>query len=180
MLSGGDSLAGPLPGLRAAVLVGLLLAACIHDVRSRRIPNGLSSALLLLGIMVAMAVGGWMATAQALLTCAMGLALWLPFHIFGKLGAGDVKLFAAAAAWLSPLAVVDAAFFAAFAGGLLAAAWMVGESGVAGGWLRTVYAARYREALVTGGEERRRKLPYGIAMSVGITLSYFGLAIFGQ
>jgi prepilin peptidase CpaA len=120
-----------------------------------------------------------MGAGRALISVALGLGIWLPFHAFGRLGAGDVKLFAAAAAWLSPWAVVDAAFFAAFAGGLLAVLWMVGESGMTAGWLRVAHAARYREALVESSD-RRHKLPYGVAMSFGITLSFFGLAIFGK
>ena len=43
----------------------------------------------------------------------------------GVLGAGDVKLFAAGAAWLGPAGVWPATTYAALAGGVLALGWVV-------------------------------------------------------
>jgi prepilin peptidase CpaA len=58
----------------------------------------------------------------ALMGAVVGLALMLPAHIFGGLGAGDVKLFAAAGTLLGPGAMVPAFLITAIAGGALALA----------------------------------------------------------
>jgi prepilin peptidase CpaA len=44
----------------------------------------------------------------------------LPGHMLGATGAGDVKLLAALGAWLGPSRTVQAFFYTAIAGGLLA------------------------------------------------------------
>jgi prepilin peptidase CpaA len=166
--------------LLAGVFVGLLGAACVSDVRHRRIPNRLVLALLVLGLAGALLAGGLPGLGRSLLSAAVGLALWLPFHIFGPMGAGDVKLFAAAGAWLAPLQTVDAAFLAAFAGGALSLLWLLRDSGLRFGIARALHAARWRRELVTDGGSARRKLPYGLAMAVGLSLSFFGVGFLGR
>jgi prepilin peptidase CpaA len=182
MLHLASSLAGPVEHWTpvAVAFSMLLLVACVTDVRERRIPNLISGLLLMLGLGSALVTGGLSGLAWGLLSAAAGLLVWLPFYVAGRLGAGDVKLFAAAASGLSPLAVVDAAFLAAFAGGLLALLWMMAESGVAAGLLRAAHAARYQEALVADPGDRRRKLPYGVAMGVGLALTLLGVTVIGR
>ena len=89
-----------------ALPTAVLLAACATDVRARRIPNALVLALLG-GALVRASLAAWTTVptpglaagpVDALLGAACGLALWLPFYVAGAFGAGDVKLFAAAAA----------------------------------------------------------------------------------
>ncbi|MGZ8492365.1 MAG: prepilin peptidase, partial [Gemmatirosa sp.] len=104
------------PGLRLA-LVALLGWAALTDLRARRIPNGACALLLATGLLAALGEAGGVRTAIA--AVAVGLALWAPLHLLGLLGAGDVKLFAAAAAWLTPLATLRAAALAAVLGGVL-------------------------------------------------------------
>ena len=58
---------------------------------------------------VGIAAAGWLA----------GAALFFPFFALGGMGAGDVKLLAALAAWLGPSESVWLAIFAAAAGGVL-------------------------------------------------------------
>src|SRR5688500_9775706 len=54
-----------------------------------------------------------------------GLVCWLFFYMVGWLGAVDVKLFAAAGAWLGHLRTLEGALIAAVFGALLALIWMV-------------------------------------------------------
>jgi prepilin peptidase CpaA len=103
--------------LPTAVVLIVAMAAVVCDVRTRRIPNtltfGAAALALAYGLFasglrgVGMAAGGWLA----------GAALFFPFFALGGLGAGDVKLLAALAAWLGPAESVWLAMFAAMAGG---------------------------------------------------------------
>lgn len=94
--------------------------AAVIDLRTRRIPNALTASLAVIGIMIAAAELGPIGLGGALLGCALGLAFMLPGHIFGRTGAGDVKLFAAAGALLGPTTTVQAFLITAITGGILA------------------------------------------------------------
>lgn len=106
-------------GVREIVVLAVALVAVVFDVRSRRIPNwltfGASAAALAYASFdaglpgVGIAAAGWLA----------GAALFFPFFALGGMGAGDVKLLAALAAWLGPSESVWLAMFAAAAGGVL-------------------------------------------------------------
>ena len=61
----------------------------------------------------------WPGLVRALSGLALGFSIWIMFHVAGGMGAGDVKLFAAAAAWLGPGGAWRAALVAALAGGVL-------------------------------------------------------------
>jgi prepilin peptidase CpaA len=151
----------------------LLAAAAAIDVRARRVPNLLSGALAALGLVAAAcgAASGNMLT--AVLALGAGLALWLPFYAFGILGAGDVKLFAAGAAWLTPMATVSAALDAALVGGALGVAWMFYARGTAFTVTRVAHAIRQPELLrqpLPAPSGRDTRVPYAIAIAVGLCI----------
>lgn len=158
---------GPWSTALRLAFVALLGCAAVSDVRARRIPNLVSATLLVLGLVAAAlgTAGGTLATAAAAL--GVGLALWLPFHLLGMLGAGDVKLFAAAATWLTPAAALRGAAFAAILGGLLGVLWM-GYARGAGFTLARLGHARRQPGLLreplpaVAGRDGR--VPYGVAM----------------
>lgn len=104
----------------ASILV--VLAACVPDVRSRRIPNGLTFGAAL----IAFAFHAWTAGVAGLLTSlagwAVGAALFFPFFALRGMGAGDVKLIAAVGAWLGPVMVFWVAIFTSLAGGVIGVA----------------------------------------------------------
>lgn len=108
------------PAYVLALAVGF--AACVTDLRSRRIPNILTfgSAVCAIGFHLALsglpggidALGGW-ATGVAL--------LFVPFAL-GGMGGGDVKLMGALGAWLGPSTVVWVVLYSGIAGGVFALA----------------------------------------------------------
>jgi prepilin peptidase CpaA len=107
----------PFAGL-IALAVGS--AACVTDLRTRRIPNVLTfgaaaTALLAYAIVQGtdgflLSLGGW----------AVGTALFLPFFLLGGLGGGDVKLLGALGAWLGPGDALWLAVYSSMAGGAVA------------------------------------------------------------
>lgn len=156
----------------AGALFALLLAvACVTDVRERRIPNSVIVALLVLGIGVSeVRAPGWPAVAGALGGVAVGLALWLPFWLLRVVGAGDVKLFAAASAWLGPLQAVEGALLTALFGGVVAILFMLRGRGVAFTLVRLAHAASQPQILRDGPETARSgRLPYALAIAAGVS-----------
>ena len=84
------------------IFVGLLLAiACIWDLRTRRIPNALTLPAAALALVFHLVSGGWSAAGTSLGGWLLGAALFFPMFALRGMGAGDVKLFAAAGAWLT-------------------------------------------------------------------------------
>ena len=103
----------------ATILAGTGLGAAI-DLRTRRVPNPLTMGLAALGVAYAAAGIGGLSIGASLAGLALGLALMLPGHLIGATGAGDVKLFAAAGAFVGPAHVVWAFIYTALAGGAIA------------------------------------------------------------
>ena len=160
------------------LLTCLLAAACATDLRARRIPNALAAAVLVLGLVRAvmpLAVHGVdpgaPALSSALFGSGVGLAVWLPLYVLGVLGAGDVKLFAAAAAWLGPHALLPASMYAALAGGVLGLAWMAARVLRRPQLALTLPASATRP---TGVPDTR--IPYALAITAGVLAVIWGPA----
>jgi prepilin peptidase CpaA len=118
--------------LPAAAIVGVGLAACVTDIKSRRIPNVLTFGAAAVAIAYHMATGGWPGLQSAGLGWIVGAAAFMPFFLLGGMGAGDVKLLAGLGAWMGPVAVLWVALYASLAGGALAVIVALGR-----GYLRT-------------------------------------------
>lgn len=152
----------------------LLLCACATDFRARRIPNALVLTVFVAALVRAalIAFGSGSGTTPGLaagpgdaaMGALCGLALWLPLYAIGVFGAGDVKLFAAAAAWLGPSAVPSATLYAALAGGVLGLAWFGAQRVTA---LIPSLAARALPLLQPTSAGRSR-VPYGVAIAAGV------------
>jgi prepilin peptidase CpaA len=101
------------------LLFALLLAAAYSDVAFRRIPNRLTFGGLAAGLVVAVVQGGWGGLGGAVLGAVCGFAMFFGLYLLRAMGAGDVKLMAAAGAFLGVPLVFAAALYSAVAGGLV-------------------------------------------------------------
>lgn len=107
--------------LPIAALCAALLYAAWGDLRTRTIPNALNA-----GIALAAPVW-WLASGYApwpdmAMQVGMALALFTVFALLfaiGAMGGGDVKLIAAIALWLPPMAMLSMLQLMAIAGGIL-------------------------------------------------------------
>ena len=88
-----------------APLVLMLVLAAAIDLRSRRIPNALTGMLALLGLMQSFTAAHTVTPWQSILGLLTGAALVLPLFALRAVGGGDLKLMAAAGAWLGPMLV---------------------------------------------------------------------------
>jgi prepilin peptidase CpaA len=97
-------------------------SSAVVDMYTRRIPNRLTLAVIVIGLGIALSGLGSVTVPQALLGFVVGLALMLPGHLIGATGAGDVKLFAAIGTMLGPKGAAVAFLYTALAGGVIAVA----------------------------------------------------------
>lgn len=101
---------------------------------------------------------------------ALGLALWLPFWALKVLGAGDVKLAAAAGTWLGIAGVLEASLLGAAVGGVLAFWALARHGGVVAGVTRFgvwMMASRVTRTIVPELTPQQHRIPYGLALAVG-------------
>jgi prepilin peptidase CpaA len=162
--------AGPaLVWVTRAVLAVLLTTACVWDLRTRRIPNWLVLVTAVTGIAAAVVARPWfdglLYAGSGLLT---GLALWIPLFALGMLGAGDVKLFAAAATYLGVRAAVEGALYTALFGGVMAAGFMVANSGLKLTFFRIGHSAEMPMLLRQDPGSNRHRMPYALAIAAGV------------
>ena len=113
------------------LLIGLLAlalaAAAIGDWRSRIIPNWLNGAIALLAVPFWWASGlsFWPEVALQVAVAAGVFGLFaIAFHL-GAMGGGDVKMVAALALWLPPVAVLQLLVVMSIAGGVLTLAMLI-------------------------------------------------------
>lgn len=170
------------PPIAWCCLAVLLAGAVAVDLRSRRIPNRLVAAGLLLAAGVhaaAWLAGGHPAAGAAwwspLAGAASGLGLLMPFYLLGAMGAGDVKLMAMIGAFVGAPAVVGVALYTLVAGGLLALVAMLGR-GVAVQAVANLRLIFTDWALRLGSGQGARlaplqttaaRLPYALAIALG-------------
>ncbi len=165
-------------GIIIPVLGVILLIAVVTDIRSMRIPNWLTFPAMLMGLGYHTAMLGL----DGLLFSAGGLALGgalmlLPF-ILRVMGAGDVKLMAAAGAFLGARGVLSAFIWTSLAGGLYALVVLLFHLPQLMAILRAVVAS-VRFMSVTGKlsyipatkDARLPRLCYGVAIAAGTTFS---------
>jgi prepilin peptidase CpaA len=176
------------PYLQWGVVIGAALVAAVWDLASRRIPNMLTVPVFAAGIAWAVRVGGGAGLLDAILG---GVILAFPYvllFLFASGGAGDAKLMAAIGAWLGTI------------NGLIALAGVA----VAGIALGVVFALKKRKmsallakmsafvwqamAVVRGGRKSAEglgadgiesigKMPYGVAIFVGVLLAAAGMLL---
>ena len=157
----------------------VLSVATITDLYNRRIPNWLVFPYWLAGIVVQGVLFGWHGIGQSLAGAGLAIGVFGLLFLLGGMGAGDVKLLAAAGAWIGPKQMVFALIFTALVGGVIVVVWAAlggflldlfkGTGDLMAGWRR----GTLRDPEVTIENPRRRKIPYAPAIAVGTLFSFF-------
>jgi prepilin peptidase CpaA len=120
---------------RTLAVLAVACTAVVFDVRTRRIPNLLNFGAAAAALIFAFVAAGTSGATTAAAAWLVGAALFFPIFALGGMGAGDVKLLAALAAWLGPMDAVYLALFTSMAGGVAALALAVGR-----GYLRQAFS----------------------------------------
>ncbi|MGH9930320.1 MAG: A24 family peptidase [Pyrinomonadaceae bacterium] len=109
----------------AALFIPLAFSITYMDVRYRRIPNRLVLVTLVSGIAINAFFGAWHGLFLSLGGLVIAFALMFMFHVFGTMGAGDVKLFAAIGAVVGSSLILPTLLIVALTGGVLAVCKMI-------------------------------------------------------
>lgn len=156
-----------------AVLGVTLGAATAVDLKCRRIPNSVSVATSAAGLALAATGASGLTLTSSIAGFVIGLVLMLPGHVLGAMGAGDVKLFAAAGTVLGAPRTIEAFLFVAIAGGVLALGIALARGRFSQTLLRTAALcgrpAAARVAIESPTENNR--FAYGPAIAVGCVLA---------
>jgi len=166
------------PSLVAAeiVLIPLAIIIIYYDVKYRRIPNAYVLAALISGITINTTFGGLSGALSSLGGCGLAFVLIFTLHVFGAMGAGDVKLFSAIGAVTGAPLVMPTFLVVVLTGGLLAIVSVIR----AGALKTTMYRVfQIIVGLLPGWEmprfsvpaDRRHTVPYGVAITLGGLIS---------
>jgi prepilin peptidase CpaA len=165
---------GPLlQGVSAFAFATMLAMACVADLRTRRIPNALVLVTFALGMAQSIVhFGVWQGGGRAAAGMLTGLAIWLPFWLLRMMGGGDVKLFAAGAAWLGVSGAVEGALLAGLCGGVLSLAYMLYQHGLSYTIVRVSHGMQQPSTLREASSAKwSQRMPYALAMSAGLALA---------
>jgi len=140
-------------------IAGILgLAAAVEDLARRTISNWIPLTALLGGLLCQSTRAGWGGAGTALLGVAGGFGVFLVFYLLGGMGGGDVKLMAGFGALLGAGRLLEAAFWTAVFGGLLATLVLA-----AGAW-----KARRKQTPLRFAP---KSIPYAPAIVLGVWLT---------
>jgi prepilin peptidase CpaA len=145
--------------------------AAVFDLRQRRIPNALTVPVMLAGILIHTSRSGWNGFTFSMLGLAIGGGVLLIFHIFGGMGAGDVKLMAGIGALGGFHFTISVLVLTGAAGGIMA----IGKI-IIWHWRPTVAAkdlkpSEFPADFRVGDSPLKQTMPYGVAIALGTIAS---------
>jgi len=154
----------------------LAVLIAYYDMRYRRIPNAFVLVTLASGIAVNSIFGGMQGALGSLKGCGFAFVLMFVLHVFGAMGAGDVKLFAAIGSVIGGALVLPTFVVVVLTGGVLAVCSMIRARAVRTTMFRVV---QIFAGLMPGWEmprfavpaDRRHTIPYGVAIMLGSLIS---------
>ncbi|OLE53122.1 MAG: hypothetical protein AUG51_14595 [Acidobacteria bacterium 13_1_20CM_3_53_8] len=163
-----------------ALLIPLAVIITYYDVRYRRIPNAFVLATLISGLALNAVSSGLRGMGASLEGCLLAFILMFMLHVFGAMGAGDVKLFAAIGSVTGAELVIPTFLVVILTGGLLALVSVIRAGafrttmqrvtqilvGLLPGWPMPRFAVP---------SDKRLTIPYGVAITFGSIIS---LALF--
>lgn len=162
--------------MKILLLAPLTALVIYFDVRYRRIPNVLVLAALVAGLAINTSFGGMHGALASVYGFGLAFLPMLLMHLFGAMGAGDVKLFGAVGAVLGVGLVPVTFVLVVMLGGALAVYSML-RAGMVFSTLHGVL--RIFVGILPGWEmptfvmapDRRHTIPYGVAITLGSLLS---------
>lgn len=145
------------------------LAAAWSDVRTRRIPNALTFALIAFGVASHLATGGLLSALESLGLAAAVIAVGSFVYARGWLAGGDIKLLAAGVTVFGWPAAIDFLLFTGLAGGLLAVAVALRQNRLVR-MLSHITSTLVRPGTPVQPSRGYASLPYGVAIAGGALL----------
>jgi prepilin peptidase CpaA len=162
----------------ALMFIPLAGAITYTDVRYRRIPNKLVLAILIGGLVLNSVFDGWSGFLASLSGCGMAFGVMFLLHLFGTMGAGDVKLCAAIGSVVGVTHVLPTLMIIALIGGVLAILKMIQARRVGAtmfGVLQFFYGLLPGHTVprLAVPADHNYTLPYAVPICFGSIVSFF-------
>ena len=167
----------------AVMVPGILWASWI-DYKERRVPNWLNAAIAAAGFVAQAWFFGWNGVGVGALGLLVGFAtLILPWMMHG-MGAGDVKLMMAIGVWLGPWYTFISFCTGAVVGGVIAVIMILSTGRLYNAYanLATIMhkSSRVSTMFSEFGSaksfgETSQLLPYGVPLTIGTLMIFFGM-----
>jgi prepilin peptidase CpaA len=162
--------------MKLLLLVPMAVFIMYYDIRYRRIPNVLVLGLLIGGLTINISFGGFGGALASLEGFALAFLPMFLIHLFGAMGAGDVKLFGAVGSVIG-VAMVPLTFVVVVMLGAALAVYTMLRSGTVFSTLHGVL--RIFVGIMPGWEmprfaipsDRKHTIPYGVAIMLGSLLA---------
>ena len=142
-------------------LLLILSIAALCDWRTHKIPNVLTFGAALFGLILQSTVNGAPGLAMAASGWVVCLVCFLPFYARGGMAAGDVKLMAAAGAFIGPVSGVVACVFTLIAGGVIGLIYLAVR------WSAGCIANSNGAGTIVLRDALRTRIPYAGAIAMG-------------
>ncbi|WP_058304337.1 A24 family peptidase [Gorillibacterium timonense] len=159
------------------VLLGALItAAGVTDIRRSRIPNAITITGAGAGIVLQLAMAGWSGAWNSILGLMIGFAPLFLLYLFGALGAGDVKLFAAIGAISGGVFALNCAFYSILFAGLIGIVILIARRlvkdrfGRIGYLLMTLIGLKDVQPLASANRRDMLRFPFMYAAAPAIVL----------
>ena len=160
------------------LLVPLAVFITYYDVRYRRIPNAFVLATLVCGLLINGILNGLGGLGSSVGGCLVAFGMMFALHLFGAMGAGDVKLFAAIGSVVGLGLVVPTFVVVVLTGGVLAVVSTVRAGAVVVTAQRVLlilvgFLPGWQVPRFAVPADRRLTIPYGVAITFGSLISLF-------
>lgn len=165
-----------MPTLLKILLLSIVLAAGIYDLRFRRIPNWLNLSGVVLGLGVNTLLLARHGFAISLFGLICSLAVYVPLYLIRGMGAGDVKLMAAVGAMAGPRNWLIIFIATALLGGLVSILLIMLKKRCHQTWLNLAVILgelshgrmpSHRDARLDVRDSRALRIPHGTIIATG-------------
>lgn len=160
----------------AVLLIVALSAACIQDVRFRKIPNRITFSVMAIALAHHSLSGGFYGFASSVTGLLLGMGIFFIPYLFGIMGAGDAKFMGAVGAVLGPVDLLTVAVLATLSGGIYAVTVMVVNHRYGLNFISRLHITftsllRFRKYVPFGPEPGRGiSIPYAVPIAMGTAL----------
>ncbi len=162
--------------VQSLALIAFTSLAMGWDLRTRRIPNLLNVASLVLAIAFHVSLGGWAGCLFSLSGFATGFGILFILWLVGGGGGGDVKLMGAVGAWLGPqwtlMAFVASGVLTVLC---LAATLVLGKKRDQVTGLQPVTKSQRIPTVSDGVPDQLQRQPHKLPYAVPVAMAVWGL-----
>jgi prepilin peptidase CpaA len=163
------------PAAHLIPLAACLVAGTVWDLTRRRVPNVVSGALVVSGVVSQVVEKGGVAAVSGVAAGILTVALLYKFWMAGGIGGGDVKFAAGVAVWVGLGHMIRFGLAAAAAGGVVAlAAFFLSARAVREEIKANLALAAIQRELPPVPDQARGRIsvPYAIAIAAGAAFTF--------